>query len=109
GHVMHPDAIGRAANPSLIRHLLKLQIDERAALEVDPKRQAMPEEQRDQARDAEDQREAQEIPLLPQPVDIYFMKKFHALLRCLKSKVRHPEVAGGDRTIQNWLTMPALP
>jgi hypothetical protein len=37
----------------------------------------MPEKDGQQASHAEDKRETEEIPLLPQPVDIYAVKQFH--------------------------------
>jgi hypothetical protein len=37
----------------------------------------VPEENRQQAGHTENEREAEEIPLLPQPVDLYVVKQFH--------------------------------
>src|ERR1700722_2265155 len=64
------DAIGR-------RRSVELHVDQRAALEVDAQRNAVPEENGQQASHTENEREAEEIPLLPQPVDLYVVKQFH--------------------------------
>ena len=53
--------------------------DDRATAEVDVQRQMMPEKDGKQARYAEDEREAEEIPLLPEPVDFWIMKQFHEI------------------------------
>ena len=55
----------------------KLDADDGAAAEVDVEREMVPEEDRQQAGNAEDEREAEEIPLLPKPVDFWIMKQFH--------------------------------
>ena len=88
------------ANPVHLRGVLKFQINERATLEIDAQRQPVPEEDGQQAGDAKNEREAEKIPLLSQPVDIDFMKKFHAVLRYSKkikfvilSAAKNPEGA----------------
>ena len=47
------------------------------ALEVHAPRNAMPEQHAEHAGDREDQREAEEVPLLTQPVDVCVPKQFH--------------------------------
>src|ERR1700722_12372227 len=59
------------------RRGVELHVDQRAALEVDAQRNAVPEENRQQAGHTENEREAEEIPFLPQPVDLYVVKQFH--------------------------------
>ena len=63
------------------RRRVKLHIDQRAALEVDPQWNVAPEKDGQQASHAEDEGEAEEIPLLPQPVDLYVVKQFHLNIR----------------------------
>ena len=65
------------AHPVGVSRLVRLDIDQGAALEVDTAWNAMPEKHREYARDAENEREAEEIPLLAKPVDLYLAKQFH--------------------------------
>jgi len=48
-----------------------------AALEVHVQRQMVPEKKAEHARDAKQQREGEEVPLLAKPVDINATKQFH--------------------------------
>ncbi len=52
-------------------------IDQRPAAEVDTQRYAMPKRHGKQSSHAEDEREGQEVPLLPEEIDICISKKFH--------------------------------
>ena len=70
-------AIRSSANLVDVRRLVKLHVDQRSALEVHPERNAVPEQHRQQAGHAENQREAEEVPLFTKPIDIYITKQFH--------------------------------
>ncbi len=59
----------------------ELDADDGAAAEIDVEREVVPEEDGEKAGNAEDQREAEEIPLLSQPVDFWIMKQFHLRFR----------------------------
>ncbi len=67
----------------------KFDADDGAAAKVHVQRQAMPEEDGEQAGNAEDEREAEEIPLLPEPVDFCVMKQFHEIRLFRWRSVRH--------------------
>ena len=54
----------------------KFHVDQGSALKVDAQRNVMPESDRQDAGDAEDQGEAKEVPLLPQEIDIRAFEKF---------------------------------
>jgi hypothetical protein len=82
-YIVQTGAVGSLANSVHLWRLLEFQVDQGPALEIHTQRQSMPKEHGQQARNAENQREAEKIPLLSQPVDIYFMKKFHAALPIL--------------------------
>ncbi len=72
--VVDAGAIDRLTDPVDVRRLLKLNVDQRAAAKVDPQLDAMPEKDRQHSRYAEDQREGEEIPLFPQPINVNAMK-----------------------------------
>src|SRR5450759_2597246 len=55
-----------------------LDVDQRAAAEVHTQRDTMPERHGTHSRDAEDQREGQEVPLFPEEIDVCVSKEFHA-------------------------------
>ncbi len=76
--IVDAGTVGRLANSVRVRRLLKLDIDQRAAAEIDAQIDVVPEQNREDARHAEDQRKGEEVPLLPQPIDVNAMKQFHS-------------------------------
>ncbi len=74
---MDAGAVDGLANSVDVWLLVKLNVDQRAAAEIDAQLDAVPEKHRQNARYAEDQRKGEEVPLLPQPIDIYATKQFH--------------------------------
>src|ERR1700733_4505085 len=84
------------------RRRVELDVDQRAALEVDADRNMVPKEDGQQAGHAEDEREAEEIPLLPQPIDVYVVKQFH-----LNSVYAVPHRHSGDFRATGPLLFPA--
>src|SRR5579862_749541 len=61
-----------------IRRVRILHIDNRAAAKIDAQWDTVPERHGEQAGHAENQREGEEVPLLPQEIDVCIFKEFHA-------------------------------
>jgi hypothetical protein len=76
---MQTGAIKGAADFGVIRLISKLEVHKRAATEINTQRNLVPEEHGEDAGHAEDQREAEEVPLLAQKIDICITKKFHVI------------------------------
>ncbi len=82
--VMDTGTVDGVADLVHIRLLGKPDVNQRAALEIDAQVDVVPEQHGKNARHAEDQRETEEVPLLPQPIDIYFVRNSSTrLLRSL--------------------------
>src|SRR5207253_8030892 len=69
-----------AANRADVRGIHKLHVDQGAATEIHAQRNAVPEQHGKNASHAEDQREAEEVPLFTKKIDICIAKKFHCVL-----------------------------
>ncbi len=74
---MNAGAVQRRADVVLIRRAVELHRDLGSAAEVDTQRNVVPEQHAQNAGDRKNQGEAEEVPLLPQPVDIDTAKQFH--------------------------------
>jgi len=74
---MHAGFIESAAHLIEVWFLGELHVDQGATLEVDAKRDAVPEEDGEKPGDAEDQRKPKEVPLLAEEIDVGILKKFH--------------------------------
>ena len=59
--------------------LIEAHGDVRATLEIHALRDAVPEEHAEDSGYGEDEREAEEVPLLAQPVDVRLLEEFHVL------------------------------
>ncbi len=84
GGVVNACAIHRRTNPVHVGGLLKLDPQLSATAKIHVERQVMPEEKRQNARHTEDEREGEEIPFLPKPIDFYVPKQFHGSCLLLK-------------------------
>ena len=69
-----------STNRVLVGRMGKLNIDERPTTEVDSPRNVVPEQHGKQARNAEDQRKGEKIPLFSQKIYIGIAKELHGFV-----------------------------
>src|SRR5208283_3572453 len=72
--IMQSRAVHVATDLFEIRSLSELDINQRAAAELDAQRNTVPKENRAQSGNAEDQRKSKEVPLLAQKIDVGIAK-----------------------------------
>ena len=75
--VVQPGAVHGLADIVGVGLLRELHIHQRAAAEINAQREVVPEQHGENPRHAEHQREGQEVPLLPQEVDVRIFEEFH--------------------------------
>ena len=71
--IVQTGAVHVGANLVEVRRLRELDVDQRAAAELNAQRNVVPEQHGEDSGDAEDQREGKEVPFLAQKVDVGVM------------------------------------
>src|SRR5208283_339038 len=85
--VLQAGALDLRVDGGRIGSMRVLHVDQRPAAEVDAQRDAVPERHGKHSSHAEDQREGQEVPLLPKEIDVRVSKEFHAAYDPFKKSV----------------------